>query len=278
MSTWVLLRGLTRESRHWGTFPSLFRPSAEEGPVLALDLPGNGRLYRKHSPVRVAVMVDYCRHKLGRLGYKPPYRLLALSLGAMVAVDWAARYPGELEAAVLINTSLGGFHPWHWRLRPGAWPILLALALAEGDAERRERLVLELTSAREELAGQVLREWSAYRRQYPVSRRNALRQLQAGACYRPPAAKPPVPMLLLAGARDRLVNPRCSEDLAQRWGIPLAMHPEAGHDLPLDDGLWVVRQVRAWLAALPQQGERFPLERPARLPSPGVDSTAPGSA
>jgi len=25
------------------------------------------------------------------------------------------------------------------------------------------------------------------------------------------------------------------------------IHPEAGHDLPLDDGAWVAGQIRAWL-------------------------------
>jgi hypothetical protein len=27
----------------------------------------------------------------------------------------------------------------------------------------------------------------------------------------------------------------------------LALHPTAGHDLPLDDGDWVARVVRLWL-------------------------------
>ena len=29
MSTWVLLRGLTRESRHWGDFPDILREHLE---------------------------------------------------------------------------------------------------------------------------------------------------------------------------------------------------------------------------------------------------------
>jgi hypothetical protein len=37
--------------------------------------------------------------------------------------------------------------------------------------------------------------------------------------------------------------------LVDRWKTSLAIHPDAGHDLPLDDAAWVARQVRDWLAA-----------------------------
>jgi len=40
-----------------------------------------------------------------------------------------------------------------------------------------------------------------------------------------------------------LVSVRCSERLAAQWGVLLQLHPTAGHDLPLDDGSWVVQQI-----------------------------------
>jgi hypothetical protein len=48
---------------------------------------------------------------------------------------------------------------------------------------------------------------------------------------------------VLAGAGDRLVDPTCSRRLAAAWACPLAVHPWAGHDLPLDDAQWVLDQV-----------------------------------
>ena len=54
-------------------------------------------------------------------------------------------------------------------------------------------------------------------------------------------------LLVLASAADALVDPRCSQRVAQAWGCVLRTHPSAGHDLPLDDGEWVVREVSAWL-------------------------------
>jgi pimeloyl-ACP methyl ester carboxylesterase len=94
----------------------------------------------------------------------------------------------------------------------------------------------------------VIQAWLQWRRENPVSSRNALRQLLAAARYRAPQRSPFDRLLLLAGARDRLVDPRCSQTLASRWQARLTMHPTAGHDLPLDDEAWVLLQIREWLA------------------------------
>ena len=105
MSALVLLRGLTRESRHWGDFATLMRAQSSTLEVAALDLPGNGRLNAQASPASVAAMVAAYRTELHRRGLPPPYHLLAMSLGAMVALAWAAEHPGELQGCILINTS-----------------------------------------------------------------------------------------------------------------------------------------------------------------------------
>ncbi|MBI3140552.1 MAG: alpha/beta hydrolase [Rhodocyclales bacterium] len=254
MSTWVFLRGLTREARHWGEFPSLFRAEVPGADVVAVDLPGNGRLHRLPSPQRIEDTAEWVRAELSGQGLRPPYHLLGLSLGAMVAVAWAMRHPEELRGGVLINTSLRPFCPVHRRLMPRNYPALSALfglSLIGGDAAGQERRILRLTSACAESRQAVLAAWTAYRREQPVSRLNALRQLVAAARYRAPAGKPAVPLLVLTGAADRLVDPRCSRRLAACWGASFAVHPDAGHDLPLDDGPWVARQVRDWLAAPP---------------------------
>jgi pimeloyl-ACP methyl ester carboxylesterase len=89
--------------------------------------------------------------------------------------------------------------------------------------------------------------WSELWRQHPVSRMNAVRQLWAASRYRLPVNKPAVPLLVLVGAGDALVDPSCSQRLAQHWQTAFAEHPSAGHDIALDDGAWVARQVRDWL-------------------------------
>jgi pimeloyl-ACP methyl ester carboxylesterase len=253
VSTWILLRGLTRESRHWGEFPEHLKLECGAAKVLSIDLPGNGRLYGWDSPLRVADMAQSCRRQLLERGVAPPYFVLAMSLGAMVAVDWAMRHPTEIAGCVLINTSLRPFSPFYHRLQPGSYWPLANLLLRGGDAEYRERTILRLTSSLPP-APAILAAWAGYARQCPVSSRNALRQLLAAVRYQAPAARPAPPLLILSGAHDRLVDPRCSRRLAAQWATSFAEHPTAGHDLPLDDGPWVARQVGGWLRMLAAQG------------------------
>ncbi len=246
MSTWILLRGLVRETGHWGGFPELLAAELREARVLALDLPGNGRLNDHRSPASIEGMAEHCRSNLATQGVPPPYHLLAMSMGGMVAAAWSAAHPEEISACVLLNTSFGACSPLHHRLRPGAWPRLLKTLLVPS-ARGREALIFDLTS---NLAGEtrpeIVEHWTALRVAHPVRLANAIRQLVASARFRAPR-QAPVPTLLLLGAGDQLVDPRCSRGIARRWDCPLAVHPWAGHDLTLDDPAWVAAEVHAWL-------------------------------
>lgn len=248
MSAWVLLRGLTREARHWGDFPALLHAACPGDDILTPDLPGAGRRHAESSPASVAGLLAGVRAELAAAGKGPPYRLLGLSLGGMVALEWAARHPPEVAACVVVNTSLRPLSPFFRRLRPRHYPSLLRAAFDHASPERREALILDFTSRLATDRPERVRAWSAWRRECPVSTANALRQLAAAARYRLPPGRPSVPILVLAAARDALVDPACSARLAESWGLPLALHPQAGHDLPLDDPRWVAERIRAWLA------------------------------
>lgn len=193
-------------------------------------------------------MAQAARAELVRLGIAPPYRIVAMSLGAMVTVSWASTWPQEIERAVLINTSLRPFSPFWQRLRPSNYARLL-----EACAVRRQRNRVGGDDLRRHDApvadrAACVANWVALREARPVSRRNALRQLLAAMRFSAPQCAP-TPLLILSSARDALVDPRCSRTLAQRWGCACAGHPRAGHDLPLDDGDWVIAQIRHWLSA-----------------------------
>ncbi len=249
MSTWVLLRGLMRETRHWSDFPRQFRNVIGAETVVTLDFPGNGRLHALTSPSSVAEMANHCRMQLGQQGHAPPYRVLALSLGAMAAVEWSARHPAEIDRLVLINTSLAPHNSFYQRLRPVNYPALLRF-LVSGSIPGREALILHLTSTlvrNETRKAELLEQWVSYARECPVTRSNFLRQLWAAISYEAPRAKPPVRVLFLAGQQDRLVDVECSKTLAEKWDCPIRLHPAAGHDLPLDDASWVAQQVNEWL-------------------------------
>lgn len=245
MTTWVLLRGLARESRHWGEFPRLLQQALPAGDeVLALDLPGNGSRWRERTPPSVEGLAEAARAEWQRRGVSGPVVLVALSLGGMVALQWAMRHPAEVRGCVLVNSSLRGLAmPWQ-RLRPRALAELLCVAL-RGDAQARERRVLRLTS-NDPVREAIAEAWTAYARSAPVSRANMLRQLLAAARFRAPRAAPPVPLLLLASTQDRLASVRCSRAMAHAWNAPLVEHPTAGHDLALDEPAWLARQIAQW--------------------------------
>lgn len=256
MSTWIFLRGLTRDSRHWGDFPTRFAAALPDATVITPDLPGNGLRCHERSPHSVVAMAEQCRAELLARGHRPPFHLLAMSLGAMVAVAWCARHPDEIAGAVLINTSLRPFSPARQRLRPASYATLLRHLLGPaGNMAAREADIVRLTSriaaADPARRAELIATWSAWQRACPVTRRNAARQLWAASRYAAPREAPAAPLLILAGAADQLVDPRCSQRLAQRWHCACAVHPTAGHDLPLDDPDWVIRQICNCLRTTP---------------------------
>jgi len=248
MNTWVLIRGLTREQAHWGDFGRELALALPGARVVAVDLPGAGVLRQQPVSLRVQAMVEACRQQLREAGVAPPYSLLGLSLGGMVAAEWCRLWPHEVRCCVLVNTSMRPYSPPQRRLNLALLPQMLRV-LFDSDTGRAERAVLQLTSADPARHRAVLQQWQHIRQQRPVARANALRQLLAAALYRWPGGAPVVPVLVVCSAADALVSPDCSRLIAQAWGAPLATHASAGHDLPLDAGGWLAAEVARWCAS-----------------------------
>ena len=121
--------------------------------------------------------------------------MLAMSLGGMVATDWAQRFPDEVSRLALINTSMRPFSRAPQRLRRAAWPDLLRVMRQWQDAdaaEAAEATIHARTCNVSDTLSADLAAWTAIRRSAPVSRANALRQLWAAAAFRaartPPAS------------------------------------------------------------------------------------------
>jgi hypothetical protein len=89
--------------------------------------------------------------------------------------------------------------------------------------------------------------WEKIQNARPISFKNCWRQIKAAATYRPGNIKPIQSVFLLNSLGDRLVAPICSEAISNKWGFEIQLHPWAGHDLPLDDGNWVVLELKNWV-------------------------------
>lgn len=262
----VLLRGLAREQGHWGEFvPKLTEQLCKQFsadlqmPVLLQDLPGMGQYHQEQSPAQMTEMALWLQRKL--LERHPgPWHIVAMSLGAMLALQLVQQLAAQqtsgtdtsnpaatVRSLVLINTSVAALVPFYRRLRWQQYPKVLA-ALC-GPVSLRERLILAMTSNSAASRASQLPQSLMLAQQRPPTRLNSLRQLWAASRFVLPA-RPTCPTLLLASSQDQLVDPLCSRLLAERWQLPLALHPWAGHDLALDDPQWLALQISSFYQSL----------------------------
>ncbi|HVI02055.1 MAG TPA: alpha/beta fold hydrolase [Enhygromyxa sp.] len=243
----VLIRGLAREAGHWHELDRLLLEQFGEATIERVDLPGNGARWRERSPLDIATMAADLRARVWASDRRPPV-LIAISLGAMVCLEWLRRWPADpIVGLVAINTSAGKLSaPWE-RLRVPAW-ISTARSLLERDPVARELGILELTTSGHRGDRALAERHAAFHRERPIRRTNVVRQMIAAAGFRVDRRSSGAPVLLLNSAGDRMVDPRCSVKLARLLGAPLEVHPTAGHDLSLDDPRWCVERLHAWLS------------------------------
>ncbi len=246
---WVFLRGLGREQAHWHTFPARFGEALPGAMVHTLDLPGAGTEHLRMCPVAMPALTADVRDRWLPLQRSLPasrWHLLGISLGGMVAQQWAASHPNDFARVVLVNTSAADLSlPWERMSLSVLRDIVRAVGTARDDVAR-EKIVLGLSTRLFRDHEALAREWAEHHRARPLRRRNLVRQLLAATRFRAPA-RIEVPTLVLVGQGDRLAHPNCGRRLAAHYGATLREHPTAGHDLPLDDPEWVAAAVREFV-------------------------------
>ena len=124
---WLMLRGLAREKRHYGAFPETFERLMPGHRTFPMDLVGFGALSQHAVPWTLAEIVEELRARF--LAERPrdndaPWSIFAISLGGMVALEWAARYPQDFARVVVANTSAGDLSKVWERFMPAIWPRL----------------------------------------------------------------------------------------------------------------------------------------------------------
>ncbi|MBD1389325.1 alpha/beta hydrolase [Neiella sp. HB171785] len=245
----VLLRGILRDHRHWNDWPQQLAQALPNYVIETPDIAGNGDCCQDKSGTSMAAMVDDLRTKIAPLQSTEKLLLVTLSMGGMIACQWAERYPDEIAGVVMINSSLRRFSPFYHRLQPQVYGSALKVAFA-AKSLAREQWVLRWTSLKHHDNDHLARRWDDYASAAKPTLMNSLRQLIAAARYQGPAQAPCANLLILAGAADQLVSPKCSLAMSRAWRCRHLTHPQAGHDLPLDQPRWVVRQVVDFVAAV----------------------------
>jgi pimeloyl-[acyl-carrier protein] methyl ester esterase len=237
---WIFLRGLARETRHWGKFPEMFQQSFPGTFTQVLEIPGVGKKYREKPPIVLDRYADLLREEFLQLKQERTgdWGILAISMGSMIAMLWANRYPHDFTSGIFINSSAGNLSSIKERFSVEAMKMVGNLFFKE-DYEQREKAILELTTHRKSITGELIKEYSNYSRQFPIKRAYFLRQIYAASRFKVPS-KLPFDPILLNGQYDSLASPVCSEILANHFQVPFYRDTESGHDLPLDHPEWII--------------------------------------
>ncbi len=237
---WVLLRGLARGQGHWGTFPQRMKERFPLDKIELLDLPGNGTRNSEISPLAIVDYVSELRKHCSFSKRAEPFRILSLSLGSMVAVEWMRQFPHEIEKTFLVCTSSKGHSPFYHRFQ---WAnYLKAMSLFGAETEQWEKTILEMVTNNHERRAEELPFLVKHSEKFPVKPMNILRQMKAASQYQFPK-EAPGPIHLMGSYGDNLVSPQCTLRIAERWGLEAVMHPWAGHDIPIDDPLWLLEHL-----------------------------------
>ncbi|MGE3757080.1 MAG: alpha/beta fold hydrolase [Pseudobdellovibrionaceae bacterium] len=247
-TSWLFLRGLTRDSVHWYDFPQIFETEFASTQLHLIDLPGVGKYSAEKTPLTIAENMEFVRKKYLENNSEKLW-ILSISMGSMVALEWALQFPEEIAGVVSINTSIGGLSPIYQRITVEGLTTVVKVA-AEKDLIKREDRTLELITNLRRPLRPIAIDFAKAAEQHPVAKSTAAKQMIAAARYRIKSNPPKVPVLFLRSLGDRLVSSQCTLDLARYWHLQSKTHPTAGHDIPLDDAAWIIEQIREWLEGL----------------------------
>jgi pimeloyl-ACP methyl ester carboxylesterase len=236
---WILVRGLARSRYHWKNFDSALKTGLGISEVLFTELSGNGYLHQENTPKQLSEIIKNFDAQIPDIENES-FGVIGISLGGMLATEWAKERPEKFSHLVLINSS-SSLSPITERMFPTHYYSIIK-NLAKRDSRALESFILNATSNKKEIWEPQLEENINFIHQHPTSVSNFIRQLKltTKVNFSP---KPFCNKLILTSRADRLVNYKCSEDISNLWQCPIRYHHTAGHDLPMDDAPWVVEQI-----------------------------------
>ena len=245
MKNLLLIRGLSREKRHWGEFPDLVENNLDIR-VHTLDNLGCGEFYEKETPLTIRENVDFLQEQFEKLYTENPgeWYLLGISLGGMFVAEWAQRI-NPFKKVFVINSSIKNLSPLFDRITPHALQMMTKSFVLSG--QKQEEIIYDLTSYRGSTSEHgyfKTNEWLSYREQFPMSRENFFRQLACAATYKL-EKKPKNDMVFISARGDELCKWTCGKAIADFCDSPFYLCEEpAGHDLPMDCPKFIINVLK----------------------------------
>jgi pimeloyl-ACP methyl ester carboxylesterase len=253
----VLINGLAEQSVTWfrnrRAWEWYFDVKVPE--LLIYDGPVLHRRIDDGLPITVDFLADQLEAYLDTFVQKPPYHLVASSLGGQVAVEYAVRHPDNVHRVVLICPSgMGGEEK---------------LPFVEGVRHNDyEAMISSIFYHRTSVNPGVVRY---YERQFASKKwkKGILRTVRGTSSHSVRDKLPQMsqPTLVICGQEDQIVDPRLAREALQ--GLPnfrLQMIPRCGHAPHMEYARYVNRVVRDFLTN--PQPALFPTRRPAKTIEP----------
>lgn len=240
--SWIVLRGLARAVGHWGSFKDLLIEKFPQDEFEFLDLPGNGTRYEEESPLEISDYVSDLRAHSEFIQQRKRVHILSVSLGGMITVEWMRQFPDEIiKAYVMCTSSRSDGMPYERFRASNLWKSRGMLSFKRDD-RKWEETILDMVANNHDRKEAELPRLLEVSKKYPMHILNIFRQLLAASRYSFPD-QAPGDIQLIGSYGDKLVDPKCTLRIAQRWGMEPIMHPWAGHDIAIDDPEWIVEQI-----------------------------------
>jgi pimeloyl-ACP methyl ester carboxylesterase len=226
----LFLHGITGSRRYW---LRRVRHLAGEYRLILPDLLGFGRSPKPHIQYEMVVFRDSVRRLIEEIGLAGrPLAIVAHSLGGLIALEYAARYVGEVRCMTIL--SLPRFrdpetaHALFWRGSPHYRRLLNEHSLTETLAQMR-RSGLELT-----LRYLFRFPWSVLVDSHKFTFRSLTSTLECCLLnYQVDSvlpSVPPIPTLLIHGAQDSVAPAGLIADLPERYPqFRMETIPGTGH-------------------------------------------------
>ena len=236
-TAFILLHGFGGSTYSWRDVMDDF---AQRGHVVAYDRPAFGLTERPmpenwtENPYGMTANIKLLHGFMDALGIKKAI-LIGNSAGGGVAVAFALEYPERVESLILVDPGVGG----GYRPQFPAWGMPLMWT-----PQMRHLGPLMMRGYQESLPNTIQREWydqskltGEIKQKYLdlLKIKNwdrAFYELTFAPAYpelRPLLPKLTMPVLIIAGAEDRLIRSSYFEALSQEIPAPLVFLPGCGH-------------------------------------------------